>query len=176
MSAKQRWMCVLVLPVLLAAAFVAGCSEKEKTHELVGKDISNMFVQRFDGSQIPLFVLKDDRPFVLNVWASTCEACREELPRLLALQQKGQVQVLAVATDRFVGQLLAFIQENKLQQLNILRDPGGVNSRSDLAALELPMTVIADKDMIVRDVKAGLQDWSTPEMQQKLLLMTQEEK
>lgn len=67
------------------------------------------------------------RPLLLHFWATWCPPCREELPALLALGDRGDIEVVAIsvdddwlAVDRFFG--------GKVPP-EVFRDPSGVLER-----------------------------------------------
>jgi thiol-disulfide isomerase/thioredoxin len=67
-----------------------------------GDRVASLSLQRLDGARI---ALPDDflgRPLLVNVWASWCGPCIEEMPelqRFAAAQGSGGVQVVGIALD-----------------------------------------------------------------------------
>ncbi|MFO1091054.1 MAG: TlpA disulfide reductase family protein [Hyphomicrobiales bacterium] len=90
------------------------------------------------------------RPFVLNVWATWCPPCREELPALdkMAEHLKGgtDVAVLALSVDTVsAAQVQAFLKARGIDELVLFRgEPEAV-----LQALRvpgLPTTLLIDRE------------------------------
>jgi thiol-disulfide isomerase/thioredoxin len=85
---------------------------------------------------------------VLNLWATWCGPCREEMPSLDHLQAEhgpDGLHVLALSLDRGgLDQIQAFYDEIGIQSLEIYRDPKGAASRT-LGAFGLPTTLVLDQ-------------------------------
>jgi thiol-disulfide isomerase/thioredoxin len=67
-----------------------------------GERIAPLSLQRLDGGQLALPGDFAGRPVLVNVWASWCGPCIEEMPelqRFAASQGPGGVQVLGIALD-----------------------------------------------------------------------------
>lgn len=101
---------------------------------------------------------------VLNVWASWCEPCREEMPSLERLKARldGQpFDVLAVNYGEGEPRIAGFLEKQKLS-LTVLLD-----SRKEAASAwkagGLPMTFLVDARGRVRYSGFGERDWSTGE-------------
>lgn len=105
-------------------------------------------------------------PAVVNLWASWCGPCQQELPLLQkAARQGGDVQIVGVDTNDSVGSALAFVRRTgaTYPQLN---DPKGKLAIA-LGAPGLPVTVAIDAagDIVWRkvgimaasDLAAGIQ-------------------
>lgn len=103
---------------------------------------------------------------VLNLWATWCAPCRQEMPTLAKLQAAypGRVAVAPVAMDRaedrdkardFIAQYapLPFYQDPKLAMTFALSPP----------AEGLPTTVIYDRAGHERARLSGGADWNSPE-------------
>ena len=85
---------------LLVLVFIAGCQKSDFT--------------AIDGR---LVNLKDDqgRWLILNVWADWCVPCREEIPELNCLGQRGDVRVVGHDFDNAQGEVL----QKKIKRLKI---------------------------------------------------------
>ncbi len=103
---------------------------------------------------------------IVNLWATWCAPCRQEMPTLAKLQAAypGRVVIVPVAEDRaedrdkardFIGQYapLPFYQDPKLGMTFALSPP----------AEGLPTTVIYDKTGHERARFSGGADWNSPE-------------
>ena len=122
----------------------------------------------------PQFVLSDGtrtadlsklrgRIVVLNLWATSCAPCIEELPSLLALQrQMPDVAVVAVSMDQDPDRYRRFLTEHHLDVLTI-RDPDQrVNAL--YGTVQIPETYIIDRQGMLRRKFIGAQDWTSPEI------------
>lgn len=104
---------------------------------------------------------------LLNIWATWCGPCREEMPTLDRLQAElggPDFQVVALSIDRAgIGVVSEFYDEIGVQHLAKYIDESGKASRQ-LNAVGLPTTVLIDREgrEIARHV--GPAEWDTPEM------------
>ena len=103
---------------------------------------------------------------VLNFWATWCPPCVEEMPSLLALQQKmpGRVTVLAISTDQSDSAYRAFIRDHNLSPgLLTIRD-ASQHSNALYGSFGFPETYIIDAGGTLRRKFIGPVDWTRPEM------------
>ncbi len=99
----------------------------------------------FDGGQaMSLAEAARGRPVVVNLWASWCGPCRQEMPMLAAAQQReGRVGFLFVNQGESASAVQAYLTDQGLPLRGVLLDPGSrlgpaVGSRG------LPTTVFYD--------------------------------
>lgn len=103
---------------------------------------------------------------LLNVWATWCGPCREEMPTLDRLQEKlggERFDVLALSIDRGgVGVVQEFYNEIGLQHLQIRIDPTTRASRA-MKVFGLPTTLLIGPDGKELGRKVGPAEWDAPE-------------
>ena len=80
------------------------------------------------------------KPVVVNFWATWCEPCKSEMPRIVAAAEKyeGRVHFLGVDVEDDVKAAAAFARRYKMTFRN-LSDPDGT-IRRDQKLLGLPVT------------------------------------
>jgi thiol-disulfide isomerase/thioredoxin len=85
---------------------------------------------------------------VLNLWATWCAPCREEMPGLDRLQARfagEDVVVLALSVDRAGPERVKrFLDEVGVQHLHVYRDPKAAATRA-LKVPGLPATLLVDR-------------------------------
>ena len=107
------------------------------------------------------------RVVLLNIWATWCVPCREEMPTLDALQEKlggDDFRVLPLSIDR-AGMTVVrrFYDEIGIRHLGMyLAD----STRAMLAfgALGRPTTILIDRDGFERGRLVGPAEWDSPEV------------
>ncbi|MBO6950099.1 MAG: TlpA family protein disulfide reductase [Rhodospirillales bacterium] len=103
---------------------------------------------------------------LLNVWATWCGPCREEMPTLDRLQEKlggERFDVLALSIDRGgVGVVRDFYDEIGLQHLQIRIDQTTRASRA-MKVFGLPTTLLIGPDGKELGRKVGPAEWDAPE-------------
>ncbi len=126
---------------------------------------------RFTDEKAHAMTLQDFRgKFVLlNIWATWCPPCREEMPTLDRLQARlggPDFEVVALSIDQG-KQSLYLVQEFYLQSgvksLGIYTDSSGDASR-DLEIVGLPTTLLIDREGREIGRKIGPATWDSPEI------------
>ena len=103
---------------------------------------------------------------VLNLWATWCVPCREEMPSLERLQARfeGQpVVVLALSVDRAGPERVqAFLNEIGVKRLHVYRDPKAAATRA-LRVPGLPATILIDRQGREVGRVLGIAAWDGPQ-------------
>ena len=103
---------------------------------------------------------------VINLWATWCPPCVEEMPSLAALSKAlapHDIAVLPLSSDRGgASAVQAFFAHHDITGLPVLLDPHGAAARA-FNARGLPTSVVIDKQGQERAVLEGAADWSTPD-------------
>jgi thiol-disulfide isomerase/thioredoxin len=103
------------------------------------------------------------RVVVLNLWATWCAPCIEELPSLLALQrQMPDLAVVAVSMDQDPDVYHHFLVEHHVDVLTVRDDQQRVNQL--YGTVQIPETYIIDKQGVLRRKFIGAQDWTSSEI------------
>jgi thiol-disulfide isomerase/thioredoxin len=95
---------------------------------------------------------------LLNVWASWCAPCKQELPRLdeaaPGLRAKG-VEIVAASVDESPADAEEFLRRRDAWTLNVGIDPGGRVLRERLGVPRMPTSYVIDKKGVIREVHPG---------------------
>lgn len=116
-----------------------------------------------DGTQTVDLNKLRGRVVVLNLWATWCAPCIEELPSLLALQkQMPNLAIIAVSMDQDPDVYQRFLVQHHVNLIT-LRDP---DQRIDAlyGTAQIPETYIIDRKGILRRKFISSQDWTSPEI------------
>lgn len=110
---------------------------------------------------------------LINVWATWCEPCREEMPamqRLYDALEGEEFEILAVSVDAVLGtadpfgqvggDLSAFADQYDLT-FPILHDPSG-KMRQAYQVSRVPESFIVARDGVIRNKIAGSTEWDHP--------------
>lgn len=120
-----------------------------------------------DGEGKPL-TLADfrGRTVLLNVWATWCPPCREEMPSLDRLQKAlggPAFEVVALSIDAGGAPVVQrFYDEIGIRALAIYVDPG-MRAASQLATPGVPTTLLIDREGRELGRHAGPAQWDSPE-------------
>lgn len=119
-----------------------------------------------DGRAISLADFRG-RPILLNIWATWCVPCREEMPSLDRLQaQLGptRLAVVPLSIDRQgVPVVEKFYRDLGIAALGIYLARDG-NASGVLAAVGVPTTLLIDRDGREVGRKIGAAAWDSPEV------------
>jgi cytochrome c biogenesis protein CcmG, thiol:disulfide interchange protein DsbE len=100
---------------------------------------------------------------VLNLWATNCGPCVEELPSLLALQRKmPDLAVVAVSWDDDPDAYRHFLTRYHVDLFTV-RDPDQKVANL-YGTKQIPETYIIDRQGMLRRKFVGAQDWTSPEI------------
>lgn len=103
------------------------------------------------------------RVVVLNLWATYCAPCIEELPSLLALQrQMPDLAIVAVSMDQDPDVYRKFLVQHHVDLLTVRDEEQRVNALYGTA--QIPETYIIDKQGVMRRKFIGAQNWTSPEI------------
>jgi thiol-disulfide isomerase/thioredoxin len=110
---------------------------------------------------------------LLDIWASWCAPCKEELPALNEmagrLAARG-IEIVAISVDEDRQAAETFLKKHKRWSLTLAHDPAG-SVPSSLNPPKMPTSYIIDGDGIVRHVNAGYQAGDARRLEQQLLAL-----
>ncbi len=131
------------LAVLL---LIAGCAAS------VPSSAARVSGRTFDGELIPV-IAKADKPTVIVFWATWCDVCRDELPKLLAFaSQRGQAAtVVGINVDTDVSGARRFVEDAEFPYRNV-SDPALVIADT-FGVTAMPTVILFDEEgnEVVRD-------------------------
>lgn len=121
-------------------------------HDVLGK---NRKISNYKGNFI-----------ILNIWATWCIPCREEMPSLDRLQhifKDEKLIVLAISQDRAGKRLVKnFYKEMEIKNLDIFIDSPGYAKRM-IGAFMLPTTIVIGPDGVEIGRLLGGANWDSKE-------------
>jgi thiol-disulfide isomerase/thioredoxin len=169
-SAERRGL-VLALALLPLACATGGLAGGEAGGgNQVGSPAPELTVVSLAGKPIELSRYRG-KVVLLDVWASWCGPCKQELPVLddLAKRLRGDgVEVLAVSVDQERANVVKFLKARPRWSLTIAHDPKGAIA-DRLAPEKMPTSYVIDREGIVRYVNAGFVPGDAPEIERRLV-------
>jgi thiol-disulfide isomerase/thioredoxin len=125
----------------------------------VGGFLREAMLQGLNGPSRPLSAFRG-RPLIINVWASWCGPCRQEMASLerLAWREYGQYfAIIGISTDDEVNQAKALLK-NANTTISQFID-SGLQMENMLGASRLPLTVLVAADGRVVEKIYGARQW-----------------
>jgi thiol-disulfide isomerase/thioredoxin len=104
------------------------------------------------------------KPLIINVWASWCGPCRDEMASLERLSRhKGgkQFTVIGISTDDYPNAAKAFLQKSKTSFSHFIDNQLFLENM--LGANRLPLTLLIDEQGRVLGKYYGAKPWDSPE-------------
>jgi thiol-disulfide isomerase/thioredoxin len=131
--------------------------------------LTHLSLTRLDGKTVKISEL-NAKIFLLNFWATWCEACIEEMPSIVALRESYKDQgfeVLGINVDENPSVMVPRAIKQLKMDFPIFMDPDGkLAELFDVHAI--PLTVIINKKGEVLTVLDGGRNWNSAEIRQKL--------
>jgi thiol-disulfide isomerase/thioredoxin len=153
-----------VVLIGLAVAWAIGGSGDGAVAE-VGEPAPDFVVDLLDGGSFSLseHIADDGRPLIINLWASWCVPCREEMPDLSAFAQENpDIAIIGVAVEDQLEAARAFGAEIDPAYPLAFGDDAFDQAYPNFG---LPVTYLLDADGGVTDVFNGI---LTPESLEEL--------
>jgi len=163
----------LAIPALPGRAVAAGpppfvTARHQFTLVRGARPIPSVAIPRLGGGVLDLASFRG-RVVLVNFWATWCAACRIELPILdrLEASRRGDLAVVAIATDRERSVVAPYVKQLKLRQLTIGFDPGGLVARAGtnegldtpFALYGMPISFLLGVTGQVEGYMTGEADW-----------------
>jgi cytochrome c biogenesis protein CcmG, thiol:disulfide interchange protein DsbE len=150
----------LLMSLVLGSLLVVGCDRGSHPGNI--DKPAPQFVMGDGTRTVDLSKLRG-RVVVLNLWATWCAPCIEELPSLLALQkQMPELAIVAVSMDQDPDVYKRFLVEHHVDLLTVRDEEQKVNAL--YGTVQIPETYIIDKQGVLRRKFIGAQVWTSHEI------------
>ena len=170
-TSDRRWGLILlwVLPGLVVLlVFAYGFLTRQpvdNTAPRVGQPLADFTLPDLRGQSVQLAALRGKVVFV-NVWATWCQPCVEEMPTIQQLYERlhGRgLEVLAVSLDALGAQVVGPFMQNYRLTFPTLLDTKNLVQRL-YHTTGVPESFIVDKRGMLVDKVVGPRDWVHPQM------------
>ena len=169
---NRQWYSVGAIFVVLAALVGAGWFVKDRFRPVeVGTPAPDFTVRDLDGTTVSLSDLEGE-VVLLNVWATWCPPCREEMPSMERLHRELEpegLRVVAVSIDaeqgrrdasgRAGGNIREFAEEMGLT-FDIWHDPSG-RIQQTYRTTGVPESFVIDRSGYIVKKDIGGVEWDT---------------
>jgi thiol-disulfide isomerase/thioredoxin len=149
---------------LCLALAIPGFAPARTPGELqIGDVLPNVTLRGLNGPARPLAEYRG-RPLLINVWASWCEPCIEEmasLERLAWREDRPPFSMIGISTDDYPDKALAFLNRSNATIRQFIDHD--LQMETLLGASKIPLTVLVDGNGRVLDKIYGAREWDSPE-------------
>ena len=167
-----RTIFLMGLAIALTACTPAASPSQAALQAWLGTNLADVQVQTLEGTPTTLAQVAQttpNQPLVINVWATWCPPCVQELPSLSELATTTSLTVVAIATDATAEAVTQFLAKHPLSpRIVLLHDPLGRTTRQAMGAVGLPTTLVTNHSLTVVLAEAGERNWAHPSMLAKI--------
>jgi peroxiredoxin len=159
-----RLLCRILIALACAALPAAAAEDPANALDLIKpnrpQQAKNFKVPALDGGKLSLSDLRGKVVF-LNLWATWCEPCKEEMPAMERLWQRYKAQglvVVALSMDSSGAKVVKpYIERGRFTY------PVGLDPKMETASLygarSVPSTFIIDRSGAIRAIALGPREW-----------------
>jgi thiol-disulfide isomerase/thioredoxin len=173
----MNWCRAALLSLLLVMMNTASALAADNAEQQLGEFIPTKTPQPApdvsfvdaDGKMVPLSQFKG-KPVLVNLWATWCQPCVEEMPALDRLQESlgDKLTVLAISEDHGGSKVVqAFVNKLGFPNLKIFLDPSGKFGDA-FKVYGLPTSIMIDDAGKVRGRVVGIADWDDDAVRAKI--------
>lgn len=142
--------------ILVVAAVMITCGPP-RTHEGQNVKLSDFILLNTDGSPVKKSEL-EGKQVVVNIWATWCRPCVQEMPSFRAAQEKLKDQgvVFLFASDEPMDLIRKFDEKRKpgLQLVHL-------ENFADFNFQAIPVTFVFNKEGIITHYETGSRNWES---------------
>jgi thiol-disulfide isomerase/thioredoxin len=161
---RQSWRGARRVALTLGlAALALGAGAGTPGEVAIGQRLGEATMQGLNGPPRSLSAYRG-KPLIINVWASWCAPCRQEmasLERLAWREPTGHFTLIGISTDDYPERARAWLRRSNAT-INHYID-SKLLMENMLGASHLPLTVLVDADGRVVDKIYGAREWDSPE-------------
>jgi thiol-disulfide isomerase/thioredoxin len=148
----ERCLCTLLLCIALAKPSAATPGEVP-----IGANLPDATLQGLNGPPRRLSSF-GGRPLLINVWASWCGPCREEMASLERLAwQEHYFAIIGISTDDYADKASSVLKRTHATISHFIDHD--LQMENILGASQLPLTVLVDADGRVLQKIYGARQW-----------------
>ena len=144
----KRNLLLILLTALVGIAVFNASSSDEQVNTI--SDINNG-IEVDSLKQVPSLSIEEiETEFViLNLWASWCIPCQNEVDELLKISEQSNITVIGILVDDSAANGKEFIKDNKITYKNILEEAESDIVLSQFNWTGIPTTLVLDKNLSI---------------------------
>jgi len=86
---------------------------------------------------------------ILNLWASWCIPCQNEVDELLKISEQSNITVIGILVDDWASNGREFIKDNKITYKNVLEEEESDIVLSQFSWTGIPTTLVLDRNLSI---------------------------
>lgn len=144
----KRNLLLILLTALVGIAVFNASSSDEQVNTI--SDINNG-IEVDSLKQVPSLSIEEIKTefVILNLWASWCIPCQNEVDELLKISEQSNITVIGILVDDSPSNGREFIKVNKISYTNILEEEESDIVLSQFSWTGIPTTLVLDRNLII---------------------------
>ena len=144
---KRNLMLILLTALVGIAVFNASSSD-EQVNTI--SDINNG-IEVDSLKQVPSLSIEEIKTefVILNLWASWCIPCQNEVDELLKISEQSNITVIGILVDDSASNGREFIKDNKITYKNVLEEEESDIVLSQFSWTGIPTTLVLDRNLSI---------------------------
>ena len=144
----KRNLLLILLTALVGIAVFNASSSDEQVNTI--SDINNG-IEVDSLKQVPSLSIEEIKTefVILNLWASWCIPCQNEVDELLKISEQSNITVIGILVDDSASNGREFIKENKITYKNVLEEEESDIVLSQFSWTGIPTTLILDRNLSI---------------------------
>ena len=144
----KRNLLLILLTGLIGIAVLNASSSDEQTTTI--SDINNG-IEVDALNQVPSLSIEEIKTefVILNLWASWCIPCQNEVDELLKISEQSNITVIGILVDDSASNGREFIKDNKITYKNVLEEEESDIVLSQFSWTGIPTTLVLDRNLSI---------------------------
>ena len=144
----KRNLLLILLTALVGIAVLNASSSDEQVNTI--SDINNG-IEVDSLKQVPSLSIEEIKTefVILNLWASWCIPCQNEVDELLKISEQSNITVIGILVDDSASNGREFIKDNKITYKNVLEEEESDIVLSQFNWTGIPTTLVLDKNLSI---------------------------
>ncbi len=144
----KRNLLLILLTALVGIAVFNASSSDEQVNTI--SDINNG-IEVNSLKQVPSLSIEEIKTefVILNLWASWCIPCQNEVDELLKISEQSNITVIGILVDDSASNGREFIKDNKITYKNVLEEEESDIVLSQFSWTGIPTTLVLDRNLSI---------------------------
>ena len=144
----KRNLLLILLTALVGIAVFNASSSDEQVNTI--SDINNG-IEVDSLKQVPSLSIEEIKTefVILNLWASWCIPCQNEVDELLKISEQSNITVIGILVDDSASNGREFIKDNKINYKNVLEEEESDIVLSQFSWTGIPTTLVLDRNLSI---------------------------
>ena len=144
----KRNLLLILLTALVGIAVFNASSSDEQVNSI--SDINNG-IEVDSLKQVPSLSIEEIKTefVILNLWASWCIPCQNEVDELLKISEQSNITVIGILVDDSASNGREFIKDNKITYKNVLEEEESDIVLSQFSWTGIPTTLVLDRNLSI---------------------------